>query len=83
MTDRAQVIVGASHAGVSLALQLRREGWEGPIQLVGAEKELPYHRPPLSKELLSGQKELDAIRLRPEKSLCGQRYRAPAWAPLH
>jgi 3-phenylpropionate/trans-cinnamate dioxygenase ferredoxin reductase subunit len=67
MTDRAQVIVGASHAGVSLALQLRREGWEGPIQLVGAEKELPYHRPPLSKELLSGQKELDAIRLRPEK----------------
>ena len=67
MTDRAQVIVGASHAGVSLALQLRREGWEGQIQLVGAEKELPYHRPPLSKELLSGQKELDAIRLRPEK----------------
>ena len=67
MTDRAQVIVGASHAGVSLALQLRREGWEEPIQLVGAEKELPYHRPPLSKELLSGQKELDAIRLRPEK----------------
>ena len=67
MTDRAQVIVGASHAGVSLALQLRREGWEGPIQLVGAEKELPYHRPPLSKELLSGKKELDAIRLRPEK----------------
>lgn len=67
MTDRAQVIVGASHAGVSLALQLRREGWEGPIQLVGAEKELPYHRPPLSKELLSGQKELDAIRLRPEQ----------------
>jgi 3-phenylpropionate/trans-cinnamate dioxygenase ferredoxin reductase subunit len=50
-----------------LALQLRREGWEGQIQLVGAEKELPYHRPPLSKELLSGQKELDAIRLRPEK----------------
>lgn len=67
MTDRAQVIVGASHAGVSLALQLRREGWEGRIQLVGAEKELPYHRPPLSKDLLSGQKELDAIRLRPEK----------------
>ena len=67
MTDRAQVIVGASHAGVSLALQLRREGWEGPIQLVGAEKELPSPRPPLSKELLSGQKELDAIRLRPEK----------------
>ena len=67
MSERAQVIVGASHAGVSLALQLRREGWEGPIQLVGAEHELPYHRPPLSKELLAGHKNLDAIRLRPEK----------------
>ena len=28
---------------------------------------MPYHRPPLSKEWLSGKKELDAIRLRPEK----------------
>lgn len=61
------IIVGASHAGVTLALQLRREGWEGPIQLIGEEHELPYHRPPLSKDLLSGSKDLDAIRLRPLK----------------
>ncbi|MGB0322007.1 MAG: NAD(P)/FAD-dependent oxidoreductase, partial [Pseudohongiellaceae bacterium] len=67
MTEHAQVIVGASHAGVSLALQLRKEGWQGPIQLVGAETQLPYHRPPLSKDLLSGTKTLDGIRLRPEK----------------
>ena len=67
MTEHAQVIVGASHAGVSLALQLRKEGWQGPIQLVGAETQLPYHRPPLSKDLLSGAKTLDGIRLRPEK----------------
>ncbi|MEX0963358.1 MAG: FAD-dependent oxidoreductase [Pseudohongiellaceae bacterium] len=59
------VIVGASHAGVTLALQLRREGWTGSITLIGEESELPYHRPPLSKEHLAGQKDLDAMRLRP------------------
>ncbi|NQV71045.1 MAG: NAD(P)/FAD-dependent oxidoreductase [Pseudohongiella sp.] len=61
------IIVGASHAGVTLALQLRKEGWTGPIQLVGEENELPYHRPPLSKDFLSGSKDLQAIRLRPLK----------------
>ena len=60
-------IVGASHAGTTLALQLRREGWSGPIRLIGAEAELPYHRPPLSKEFLAGDKELDGMRLRPLK----------------
>ncbi|MCG8414652.1 MAG: FAD-dependent oxidoreductase [Pseudomonadales bacterium] len=67
MSDRDCLIVGASHAGVSLALALRKEGWEGGIKLIGAENELPYHRPPLSKEHLAGKKELDAMRLRPLK----------------
>lgn len=65
MTEENCVIVGASHAGTTLALQLRREGWSGKIQLLSAEHELPYHRPPLSKDLLSGAKTLDGIRLRP------------------
>jgi len=68
MTDKHCIVVGASHAGTTLALQLRREGWQGPITLVGAEAELPYHRPPLSKEFLSGAKQLDAMRLRPAKA---------------
>jgi 3-phenylpropionate/trans-cinnamate dioxygenase ferredoxin reductase component len=67
MSNKVCVIVGASHAGVSLALQLRKEGWEGEVILIGEENELPYHRPPLSKEYLSGDKDLDAMRLRPEK----------------
>ncbi len=62
------VIVGASHAGVSLALQLRKEGWTGGIQLISAEAELPYHRPPLSKDFLAGTRSADQIRLRPEKT---------------
>jgi 3-phenylpropionate/trans-cinnamate dioxygenase ferredoxin reductase subunit len=61
------IIVGASHAGVSLALQLRKEGWTAPIKLIGEEPELPYHRPPLSKEHLAGMKDLDAMSLRPAK----------------
>lgn len=65
--SEACIIVGASHAGVSLALQLRKEGWTAPITLVGEESELPYHRPPLSKEHLAGKKDMDAMRLRPEK----------------
>ena len=67
MNDKTCIVIGASHAGVTLALQLRKEGWEGPIKLIGAERELPYHRPPLTKEHLSGVKNLDAIRLRPAK----------------
>ena len=61
------IIVGASHAGVSLALQLRKEGWSAPIKLIGEEPQLPYHRPPLSKEHLAGKKGLDAMHLRPAK----------------
>jgi len=68
MSDERCIVVGASHAGTTLALQLRREGWEGPITLVSAESELPYHRPPLSKDYLVGKKELDGVRLRPEKA---------------
>jgi 3-phenylpropionate/trans-cinnamate dioxygenase ferredoxin reductase subunit len=67
MSEENCIIVGASHAGTTLALQLRKEGWLGSIQLVSAEHELPYHRPPLSKDLLSGEKTLDGIRLRPAK----------------
>lgn len=67
MPESRCIIIGASHAGVSLALQLRKEGWIGAITLIGAEPELPYHRPPLSKDFLAGEKTLEAISLRPEK----------------
>lgn len=60
------VIVGASHAGSLLALQVRKEGWQGRIILLSAETHLPYHRPPLSKTVLAGEKTVDSILLRPE-----------------
>jgi len=49
------VIVGAGHAGGSVAAQLRQFGWSGSITLIGDERLPPYQRPPLSKAWLKGE----------------------------
>jgi 3-phenylpropionate/trans-cinnamate dioxygenase ferredoxin reductase subunit len=67
MKSKSCIIVGASHAGTTLACQLRREGWQSSIHLLSNEKDSPYHRPPLSKELLAGKKNLEQILLKPQK----------------
>lgn len=64
--NRHVVIVGASLAGTRTAQGLRALGHLGPITLIGAETELPYDRPPLSKALLQGEwleSSVDGIRL--------------------
>jgi 3-phenylpropionate/trans-cinnamate dioxygenase ferredoxin reductase subunit len=58
------VIVGASHAGVQAAASLRQLGWQDRIILLSAETDYPYHRPPLSKAYLSGDKTEDQLLLR-------------------
>jgi 3-phenylpropionate/trans-cinnamate dioxygenase ferredoxin reductase subunit len=58
------LIIGAGQAGVQIAASLREGGFQDPITLVGAEEHYPYSRPPLSKEYLSGQAELDSLQLR-------------------
>ncbi len=50
--DQRIVIVGSGHAGVELAVALRQHGHAGPVTIVGDEPDLPYQRPPLSKEFL-------------------------------
>jgi NADPH-dependent 2,4-dienoyl-CoA reductase/sulfur reductase-like enzyme len=57
-------VVGASLAGLRACETLRNDGFEGWLTLVGAEAEVPYDRPPLSKKLLAGEWEPDRIRLR-------------------
>lgn len=58
------IIIGASHAGVQAAASLRQLGSDQPIILYSAEDALPYHRPPLSKAYLAGEKDLEQILLR-------------------
>lgn len=62
-------VVGASAAGLGVAEALRRRGFEGAVTLVGAETHLPYDRPPLSKQLLSGAWETDRLRLRSDEAM--------------
>ncbi|GAA4544474.1 NAD(P)/FAD-dependent oxidoreductase [Pseudonocardia xishanensis] len=56
------VVVGAGHAGVQAADALRERGYSGPVTLVSGEPELPYTRPPVSKDLLYGDAEPEPLR---------------------
>ncbi|WP_307028816.1 NAD(P)/FAD-dependent oxidoreductase [Arthrobacter globiformis] len=67
MTQNPVVIVGAGHSGVAVAAGLRSRGWEGGVLLIDAENELPYERPPLSKELLKDGASDESAVLRKEK----------------
>lgn len=51
---RSVTVVGASLAGLSTVRALRSQGYAGRITVVGAERHLPYDRPPLSKAFLTG-----------------------------
>lgn len=64
MSDRTTfVIVGGGLAGAKAAETLRAEGFDGRLVLVGAEAELPYERPPLSKGYLAGETALAEARV--------------------
>lgn len=60
------VIVGAGHGGAQAAAALRRQGFAGSIAVIGAEPELPYERPPLSKSYLLGQLPFERMFIRSE-----------------
>jgi NADPH-dependent 2,4-dienoyl-CoA reductase/sulfur reductase-like enzyme len=61
------VIVGGGLAGAKTAEALREQGYTGSITLVGAEDELPYERPPLSKGYLMGKDEFEKAVVHPEE----------------
>jgi len=67
------VIVGASLAGGTAAVTLRDEGFEGDIVLIGAERQLPYNRPPLSKGYLRGQDRFEDQLVKPASYYAEQR----------
>jgi 3-phenylpropionate/trans-cinnamate dioxygenase ferredoxin reductase subunit len=61
-------VVGAGHAGVTLAFALRNEGWNGSIVLYDGDPNQPYHRPPLSKALLTTEDSIEKFSLRSSES---------------
>lgn len=63
------VVVGASLAGLNAVETLRAEGFEGRITLIGDEPAEPYDRPPLSKQLLTGEWDEDRLPLRSGEEL--------------
>ena len=60
------VIVGAGAAGGAAAEMLRRQGYDGPVVMIGADEFLPYDRPNLSKDYLAGTAPEEWIPLRSE-----------------
>ncbi|WP_326958496.1 NAD(P)/FAD-dependent oxidoreductase [Amycolatopsis sp. NBC_01286] len=56
-------VVGASLAGVRAAQELRAQGYDGGVVLIGEEAHLPYDRPPLSKGFLAGTTSRAALEL--------------------
>ena len=59
MSDRKVefLLVGGGMASANCAAELRKRGAEGSVLLVGREREVPYERPPLTKEYLRGEAE--------------------------
>jgi 3-phenylpropionate/trans-cinnamate dioxygenase ferredoxin reductase subunit len=68
MSRQRIVIVGASLAGATAAVGLRSEGFADDVLLIGAESQLPYHRPPLSKEYLRGEQRMEDTLVNPARS---------------
>ena len=59
------VIVGGGHGGAQAAIALRGAGYEGTIAIIGRETEMPYERPPLSKEYLAQERPFERLYIRP------------------
>ena len=59
------VVVGAGLAGLRAAERLRELGFAGELVIVGDERRKPYHRPALTKQLLSGELRPHHLALKP------------------
>lgn len=70
-SDAHVLILGAGHAGGTVAALLRQYGFEGSITLVGQEPIAPYHRPPLSKAWLKDGSDTASLALKPLEFYAG------------
>jgi 3-phenylpropionate/trans-cinnamate dioxygenase ferredoxin reductase subunit len=61
MSGQTFIIVGASLAGAKAAEELRTQGFDGRVLLLGSEPERPYERPPLTKDYLRGESSREKV----------------------
>ncbi|MEU9592853.1 FAD-dependent oxidoreductase [Streptomyces sp. NPDC048193] len=60
---RTVTVVGASLSGLYAARELRAQGFDGRLVIIGDEPHRPYDRPPLSKDFLTGRADEDRLAL--------------------
>jgi len=65
--DRTVLVIGGGLAGAKTVESLRSLGHDGRLVLVGDEAELPYERPPLSKDYLHGRTDFGAAVVHPQE----------------
>jgi 3-phenylpropionate/trans-cinnamate dioxygenase ferredoxin reductase subunit len=61
MEHQNVLVVGGGLGALRVAEQLRQQGHEGPITVIGSEEHLPYDRPPLSKQVMRGDRDSTAF----------------------
>jgi 3-phenylpropionate/trans-cinnamate dioxygenase ferredoxin reductase subunit len=61
------LLIGGGVAAASAAAELRAQGFEGSVVLATRELEPPYHRPPVTKDLLTGRCTREDVRVRPDE----------------
>ena len=76
------VVIGAGQAGAALVAKLRALGYAGDLTLVGAEPVPPYQRPPLSKQYLLKEMELERLFLRADSFYAEQNITLRLGAPV-
>ncbi|MDI7046825.1 FAD-dependent oxidoreductase, partial [Escherichia coli] len=60
---RTIVVIGGGQAAGWVVKTLRKEGFDGRLVMIADEIHLPYERPPLSKAVLSGDADIETVRL--------------------
>ena len=76
------LVVGGGPAAHSAAKGYRAAGGTGAVILLAGERRFPYDRPPLSKDLLRGEAEPDALPLEPLDDVAVRHGEAIALHPV-
>jgi 3-phenylpropionate/trans-cinnamate dioxygenase ferredoxin reductase subunit len=61
MSARQIVVIGSGPAALATVRGYRDAGGDGALAIVGEEPQLPYERPPLTKEFLRGESDRDEL----------------------